>query len=71
MIVRAFLLVAYEETFGLVAPLFIFHEEAEATDTPFGLSACFFTENNRRAWRVAELQEAGMGDYTGAISLAA
>lgn len=65
---------AHEETFGPVAPLFVFDEEAEAiamaNDTPYGLGAYFFTENIRRAWRVAESLEFGMvGFNTGAISL--
>jgi len=66
--------IAHEETFGPVAPLFVFdHEEeaiAMANDTPYGLGAYFFTENIRRAWRVAEALEFGMvGFNTGAISL--
>jgi succinate-semialdehyde dehydrogenase/glutarate-semialdehyde dehydrogenase len=66
--------IAHEETFGPVAPLFIFDDENEAiamaNDTPYGLGAYFFTENIRRAWRVAEALEFGMvGFNTGAISL--
>ncbi|NIF21791.1 NAD-dependent succinate-semialdehyde dehydrogenase [Candidatus Pantoea multigeneris] len=66
--------IAHEETFGPVAPLFIFDDEEEAValanDTPFGLAAYFFTENIRRAWRVGEALEFGMvGFNTGAISL--
>lgn len=66
--------IAHEETFGPVAPLFIFDDEEEAiamaNDTPYGLGAYFFTENIRRAWRVAEALEFGMvGFNTGAISL--
>ncbi len=66
--------IALEETFGPVAPLFIFDDEeqalAMANDTPFGLGAYFFTENIRRAWRVAEALEFGMvGFNTGVISL--
>ncbi|WP_142501548.1 NAD-dependent succinate-semialdehyde dehydrogenase [Klebsiella sp. 2680] len=66
--------IAHEETFGPVVPLFIFDEEDEAlamaNDTPYGLGAYFFTENIRRAWRVAEALEFGMvGFNTGAISL--
>jgi len=66
--------IAHEETFGPVAPLFIFDDEeqaiAMANDTPYGLGAYFFTENIRRAWRVAEALEFGMvGFNTGAISL--
>ncbi|QCA03940.1 NAD-dependent succinate-semialdehyde dehydrogenase [Pantoea vagans] len=66
--------IAHEETFGPVAPLFIFDDEDEAiamaNDTPYGLGAYFFTESIRRAWRVAEALEFGMvGFNTGAISL--
>ncbi|WP_292992219.1 NAD-dependent succinate-semialdehyde dehydrogenase [Pantoea sp.] len=66
--------IAHEETFGPVAPLFVFGDEEEAiamaNDTPYGLGAYFFTENIRRAWRVAEALEFGMvGFNTGAISL--
>ena len=56
--------IAHEETFGPVAPLFIFDTEDEAiamaNDTPFGLGAYFFTENIRRAWRVGEALEFGI-----------
>jgi len=66
--------IAHEETFGPVAPLFIFDTEEEAlsmaNDTPYGLGAYFFTEDLRRAWRVGEALEFGMvGHNTGAISL--
>jgi succinate-semialdehyde dehydrogenase/glutarate-semialdehyde dehydrogenase len=72
--VTATMRIAHEETFGPVAPLFIFDDEEEAiamaNDTPYGLGAYFFTENIRRAWRVAEVLEFGMvGFNTGAISL--
>jgi succinate-semialdehyde dehydrogenase/glutarate-semialdehyde dehydrogenase len=65
---------ASEETFGPVAPLFRFHGEDEAlalaNDTPFGLASYFYTENVRRAWRVAEGLECGMvGLNTGSISI--
>lgn len=72
--VTAAMRIAHEETFGPVAPLFIFDDEEEAiamaNDTPYGLGAYFFTENIRRAWRVAEALEFGMvGFNTGTISL--
>lgn len=58
------MLVAQEETFGPVAPLFRFRDEEEAimfaNDTPFGLASYFFTEDHHRAWRVAERLEAGI-----------
>jgi succinate-semialdehyde dehydrogenase/glutarate-semialdehyde dehydrogenase len=67
------MLLAHEETFGPVAPLFRFETEAEAIDiansTPFGLAAYFYTQNLARSWRVAEALEAGMvGLNTGSIS---
>jgi len=67
------MLLASEETFGPVAPLFRFETEEEAialaNATPFGLAAYFFTQNLARSWRVGEALEAGMiGLNTGAIS---
>jgi succinate-semialdehyde dehydrogenase / glutarate-semialdehyde dehydrogenase len=56
--------VAQEETFGPVAPLFRFEDEADvvrqANDTPFGLAAYFYARDIGRAWRVAEALEFGM-----------
>lgn len=53
-----------EETFGPVAGITIFDTEAEviaaANDTPFGLTAYFFTQDNARVWRVGEALESGM-----------
>lgn len=68
------MLIANQETFGPVAPLFCFDDEQQAIDlanaTPFGLAAYFFTENLRRSWRVAEKLEFGMvGLNTGSVSL--
>lgn len=61
---RAEMLVAREETFGPVAPLIPFEDEAEAlrmaNDTPFGLAAYFFTRDISRVWRVAEGLEYGI-----------
>ena len=67
------MLLASEETFGPVAPLFRFETEEEAIEiangTPFGLAAYFYTQNLSRSWRVAEALEFGMvGLNTGAIS---
>jgi succinate-semialdehyde dehydrogenase/glutarate-semialdehyde dehydrogenase len=67
---------ANEETFGPVAPLFRFSSDDEAlalaNGTPFGLAAYFYTENVRRAWRVAEALECGMvGLNTGSVSIEA
>jgi succinate-semialdehyde dehydrogenase/glutarate-semialdehyde dehydrogenase len=58
------MLIAQEETFGPVAACFRFKDEAEvlrrANDTPFGLSAYFYSRDIGRVWRVAEGLEAGM-----------
>jgi len=67
------MLVAREETFGPVAPLFRFDTEAEAVrmanDTEFGLAAYFFTRDLARSWRVSEALEYGIvGLNTGLIS---
>src|SRR3546814_12561130 len=64
---------AQEETFGPVAPIFRFDDEADAVAianaTPFGLAAYYFTSDIDRAWRVGEALEFGMvGLNTGAIS---
>jgi succinate-semialdehyde dehydrogenase/glutarate-semialdehyde dehydrogenase len=67
------MLVCCEETFGPVAPLFSFDDEAEAirlaNDTPFGLAAYFYTQDVRRINRVAAQLEAGViGINEGAVS---
>lgn len=67
------MLLAREETFGPVAPLFRFESEEEsihfANDTPFGLIAYFYSKQIDRIWRVAESLEAGMiGINTGLVS---
>jgi succinate-semialdehyde dehydrogenase / glutarate-semialdehyde dehydrogenase len=67
------MLIAREETFGPVAPLFRFRTEEEAValanDTPFGLASYFYGRDVGRVWRVAEALEAGMvGVNTGLIS---
>jgi succinate-semialdehyde dehydrogenase/glutarate-semialdehyde dehydrogenase len=55
---------AQEETFGPVAPIFVFKEEADAlsqaNDTPFGLQAYVYTKDLARTFRVAEALEAGI-----------
>jgi len=68
------MLMASEETFGPVAPLFRFDTEeqalAMANATPYGLGAYYFTQDMRRAWRVGERLEFGMvGLNTGVISM--
>ncbi|MCZ4306358.1 NADP-dependent succinate-semialdehyde dehydrogenase [Zoogloeaceae bacterium G21618-S1] len=65
--------VAREETFGPVAPLFRFTDEAEAiamaNDTEFGLAAYFYAEGMNRVWRVSGALEYGIvGINTGIIS---
>jgi succinate-semialdehyde dehydrogenase/glutarate-semialdehyde dehydrogenase len=67
------MIVAREETFGPVAPLFRFESEAEAIElansTEFGLAAYFYGRDIGRVWRVAEALEYGMvGINTGLIS---
>ncbi|MBX3671572.1 MAG: NADP-dependent succinate-semialdehyde dehydrogenase [Burkholderiales bacterium] len=65
--------VSREETFGPVAPLFRFKDEAEAialaNATEFGLASYFFARDVGRVFRVAEAIESGMvGVNTGIIS---
>jgi succinate-semialdehyde dehydrogenase/glutarate-semialdehyde dehydrogenase len=65
--------VSREETFGPVAPLFRFRDEAEAValanDTPYGLASYFYSRDIGRCWRVAEALEYGMvGINEGIIS---
>ncbi|WP_431479440.1 NADP-dependent succinate-semialdehyde dehydrogenase [Massilia eburnea] len=71
--VGADMLVAREETFGPLAPLFRFKTDEEAValanDTEFGLAAYFYSRDIGRIWRVAEGLESGMvGVNTGLIS---
>ena len=71
--VTADMAVAREETFGPLAPLFRFSDEAEvifqANDTEFGLAAYFYARDLGRVFRVAEALEYGMvGINTGVIS---
>lgn len=58
------MVLATQETFGPLAPLFRFRDEDEAIElanaTDFGLASYFFTENLHRAFRVAERLESGM-----------
>ena len=67
------MLLAREETFGPVAPLFRFETEGDAVrmanDTEFGLACYFYTRDLARSWRVAEALEYGIvGLNTGLIS---
>ncbi len=65
--------IAREETFGPVAPIFVFKEEAEgiamANDSEYGLASYFFSRDMSRCWRVTEALEYGMvGVNTGILS---
>ncbi len=64
---------AREETFGPVAPLLRFKDEAEAialaNATEYGLASYFYARDVARTWRVAEALEYGMvGINTGVFS---
>jgi succinate-semialdehyde dehydrogenase/glutarate-semialdehyde dehydrogenase len=67
------MMVAREETFGPVAPVFAFETEQDAVrmanDTEFGLASYFYTRDLARGLRVAEKLEYGIvGLNTGLIS---
>lgn len=67
------MLVANEETFGPVAPIFEFDTEEEvigkANNSPYGLAAYFFTRDVNRVVRVSEALEYGtVGANDGSIS---
>ncbi|MCA8868605.1 MAG: NAD-dependent succinate-semialdehyde dehydrogenase [Rhodobacteraceae bacterium] len=67
------MMVTNDETFGPVAPLFRFTDEADvieqANDTIFGLASYFYARDLARVYRVAEALEYGMvGINTGLIS---
>ena len=69
------MLLAREETFGPLAPIFPFDTEDEvvrlANDTEFGLASYFYSRDIGRVMRVAEKLESGMvGVNTGLISTA-
>lgn len=62
--VRAGMRILEEETFGPVAPLIVFQEEAEviaqANNVPYGLAAYLYTRDLNRAVRVSEALEYGI-----------
>lgn len=65
--------IATEETFGPIAPLFIFTDEEEgvamANDSKYGLASYFFSSDMARCFRVTEALEYGMvGVNTGVLS---
>jgi len=67
------MILAREETFGPVAPLFRVDSDEEAirlaNDTEFGLAAYVYTRDLARSWRVTEALEYGIvGLNTGLIS---
>ncbi|MEC7259425.1 MAG: NAD-dependent succinate-semialdehyde dehydrogenase [Pseudomonadota bacterium] len=67
------MMVAQDETFGPLAPLFKFETEDEviemANDTIFGLASYFYAKDLSRVYKVAEALEYGMvGINTGIIS---
>lgn len=67
------MLIARDETFGPVAPLFAFKEDRQAValanHTPYGLAAYFYSRDIGRIWRTAEALEYGMvGINTGRMS---
>ncbi|MEO0910823.1 MAG: NAD-dependent succinate-semialdehyde dehydrogenase, partial [Pseudomonadota bacterium] len=67
------MLIASDETFGPVAPLFKFDTVEDvieqANDTIFGLASYFYAKDLTKVWKVAEALEYGMvGVNTGLIS---
>lgn len=67
------MLIAKEETFGPVAPLFRFDTVDEviqqANDTEYGLASYFYANDLKKVWRVVEALEYGMvGVNSGLIS---
>ena len=67
------MLVAKDETFAPLAPVFKFKTDEEAifmaNDTEFGLASYIYTESLSRAWKVGEALEYGMvGINEGLIS---
>lgn len=73
--VTAKMIVANDESFGPLAPIFEFGTEEEvlrlANDTEFGLAGYFFTRDISKAHRVAQRLQVGMvGVNTGKISAA-
>lgn len=71
--VKPDMMLAREETFGPVAGIIRFSQEAEAirfaNDSEYGLASYIYTKDLSRAWRVSEAVEAGIvGLNTGLIS---
>jgi succinate-semialdehyde dehydrogenase/glutarate-semialdehyde dehydrogenase len=73
--ISAEMIIAQEEVFGPVVPVFRFSSEEEvirqANDTAYGLASYFYSKDMARCWRVAEALECGMvGINEGLISTA-
>ncbi|SNX29052.1 succinate-semialdehyde dehydrogenase / glutarate-semialdehyde dehydrogenase [Polynucleobacter meluiroseus] len=71
--VSADMLISYEETFGPVAPIIPFDDDAEvvqlANDSQYGLASYFYSRDIGRIWKVAEALDYGIvGVNTGIIS---
>lgn len=67
------MIIAQDEVFGPVAPIFRFTDEKEvieqANATPYGLASYFYSRDINRCWRVAEALDVGMvGINDGMIS---
>lgn len=67
------MIIAQDEVFGPVAPIFRFTNENEviekANATPYGLASYFYSRDINRCWRVAEALDVGMvGINDGMIS---
>src|SRR5512135_786838 len=62
--VKSDALVSQEETFGPLAPVIRFKDEADVVamcnKSPFGLASYFYARDLGRVWRVAEALESGM-----------
>ena len=65
------MLITDEETFGPVAPVYRFSDEADviaqANASPFGLAAYFYARDLGRVFRVAEALESGMVGVNSAL----
>ncbi len=71
--VTSAMVITHEETFGPVAPVIPFENDAEviqlANSSQFGLASYFYSRDIGRVWKVAEALEFGMvGVNTGLIS---
>jgi len=65
--------ISYEETFGPVAPIMAFDDDAEvvrlANQSQYGLASYFYSRDIGRIWTVAEALEYGIvGVNSGAVS---